>query len=101
MDNTGTSPQLKLLLADFVLGLESASDVQACFDLLAKTSETLGFSGLVYTSIATGVAPLEARGPLFSVLTGSVTRFLAIIRKRILPVRISPSNGSWMMIFRP
>ncbi|MBN3561089.1 autoinducer binding domain-containing protein [Aliamphritea spongicola] len=77
MDNTGTSPQLKLLLADFVLGLESASDVQACFDLLAKTSETLGFSGLVYTSIATGVAPLEARGPLFFRSDGFSDAFLS------------------------
>lgn len=77
MDNTVTSPHLKLLLADFVLGLESAGDVQACFDLLAKTGEALGFSGLAYTSIATGVSPLEARGPLFFRSEGFSEAFLS------------------------
>lgn len=64
------------MLADFILNLESANDVSSSFDILAKASEQLGFQGLVYTSIATGLEPLTTSGPLFFRSDGFSEAFL-------------------------
>lgn len=64
------------ILADYVLALDSADSMQACFDALSRATEALGFDAVLYASVALGVKPLEDLGPLFFSSCGYSQSFL-------------------------
>lgn len=55
----------KNLIADFVLELERAEDLEGCFAALTKAVTALGLGGVIYTSIPLGLQPLHEGGPIF------------------------------------
>ncbi|MGB1237293.1 MAG: autoinducer binding domain-containing protein [Pseudomonadales bacterium] len=65
------------IMTDYIVELDRSETVEACFDALSGGAQKLGFQGIVYTSIAMGLKPLEDHGPLFFRSEGFDANFLA------------------------